>query len=87
MSRSVPAFWGTHLGHEVVAMTKAPYDTKLGHFPYCKKHNRIHVSAIAMWLTPVYPEQLQTFQALCDICKAEDIPSTPLFIHQRRIPA
>jgi hypothetical protein len=33
-----------------------------------------------MWLTPVYPEQLQTFQALCDICKAADIPSTPLFI-------
>jgi hypothetical protein len=60
-------------------MTNAPYDTKPGHFPYCTKHNRLYISALAMWLTPVYPQKLQTFQALCDECRTQ--PQT-LYVHQ-----
>jgi hypothetical protein len=40
-------------------------------FPYCKKHNRIFAHYTVGWLTPARPEELITFQALCDVCKKE----------------
>jgi hypothetical protein len=52
-------------------MAKAPYDTKPGNFPYCQKHNRLYAHPTVGWLTPARPGELITFQAQCDICKAE----------------
>jgi hypothetical protein len=52
-------------------MAKAPYDTKPGNFPYCARHNRLYVHPVVGWLTPARPQELLTFQALCDECKKE----------------
>jgi hypothetical protein len=38
-------------------------------FPYCQQHNRLYPHYTVGWLTPARPEALDTFQALCDICK------------------
>jgi hypothetical protein len=38
-------------------------------FPYCKTHNRLFPHYTVGWLTPARPEELITFQALCDVCK------------------
>jgi len=48
---------------------KQEYDTKPGYFPYCRTHNRLYIHAISLWLTPARPQDLQSFQAICDICK------------------
>jgi hypothetical protein len=46
-------------------------------FPYCKKHNRLFAHATVGWLTPARPDELPTFQAQCDICKAENSSIRP----------
>jgi len=38
-------------------------------FPYCQQHNRLFAHYTVGWLTPAHPEQLHTYEALCDICK------------------
>jgi hypothetical protein len=45
-------------------------------FPYCAKHNRLFPYYTVGWLTPARPEELQVFQALCDICKGDAPGST-----------
>jgi hypothetical protein len=45
-------------------------------FPYCKKHNRLFAHYTVGWLTPARPEDLNTFQALCDVCKEAVCTST-----------
>jgi len=64
---------------------KAEYDTSPGNFPYCKKHNRLYVQAIATWLSPARPEDLITFEAICDECHKEQIPPA-LFVHESLVP-
>jgi len=77
--------WYALLGYEVVTMKQIYREISHPAFPYCKKHNRLFPHYSVGWLTPIYPEKLETFQAECDICKAEK--SSPLFIHKSRIPA
>jgi hypothetical protein len=61
---------GTHL-------VKGNYTTTArGTFPYCKEHNRLFPHPVVGWLTPVHPEQLDTFQALCDFCTGATSCST-----------
>jgi hypothetical protein len=45
--------------------------TARGTFPYCKEHNRLFAHAVVGWLTPVYPDQLDTFPTICDVCNLE----------------
>jgi hypothetical protein len=66
---------------------KAQYDTTPGNFPYCKRHNRLYIMAIATWLTPARPEELLTFQVLCDECRKEGVPPCNLEPNSRPITA
>ena len=53
-------------------LVKGEYTTTAhGNFPYCKTHNRLFPHPIVGWLTPAKPEDIQTFQALCDLCRHE----------------
>jgi hypothetical protein len=50
--------------------------TAQARFPYCKRHNRLYTHPVVGWLTPARPEDLNTFQALCDVCKEAACTST-----------
>jgi len=56
-----------------MAKGKQPYDTSPGQFPYCKAHNRLYIAAIATWLSPARPEELITFEAICDECRKQGV--------------
>ena len=45
--------------------------TSQARFPYCQRHNRLFAHYTVGWLTPARPEDLNTFQALCDECRKE----------------
>jgi len=54
-------------------MTDKYMTTSEARFPYCQKHNRLYVHWSIGWFTPAKPQDLHTFQALCDACKKEAI--------------
>jgi hypothetical protein len=55
-------------------------------FPYCQRHNRLFPHYTVGWLTPVYPEKLKTFPAVCDVCK-ETLCDLVLFSKRTTAPA
>jgi hypothetical protein len=56
-------------------------------FPYCQQHNRLFAHYTVGWLTPARPEALHTFQALCDVCKAEAKHFPALYVHESLTPS
>jgi hypothetical protein len=45
--------------------------TAQGRYPSWSIHNRLFPTPLDGWLTPARPEDVQTFQTQCDICRKE----------------
>jgi len=59
---------------------KQVYDTTPAKFPYCKTHNRLYIQALALWLSPARPEELLTFEVICDECRKEGVQPCSLVV-------
>ena len=58
-------------------------------YPYCQKHNRLFPHWSVGWLTPARPEELEIFQAQCDVCRQEGASpcNLALSLHNNTVPA
>jgi hypothetical protein len=54
-------------------------------FPYCRKHNRLYPHYTVGWLTPARPEELPTFQAQCDECRATSPRESERLVSNQRL--
>jgi len=70
--RHTAPLWYARLGNEVVVMKNNYETTSQARFPYWSRHNRLFAHPTVGWLTPARPQDLNTFQALCDECKKGD---------------